>query len=217
LAILKHDRKRLYYFSGLSFFLLSHPRFPKSDYIAYVKFETLTYQAPLTDFSVGEALGPNEAPLTSPKGEISPAYFSHIAGWLWAWMSHQICAYLTAVMSGNPKARLVQMPATAIGSDEPLRVVRLNRSIKRKLARLERRNPLGERVMAIYEHEDSGVSPAQYMERRIRTERIGRTRIYGLNLTRLELIIHAVKSAWLQGHFAKLCNLGVCAAPLSPD
>ena len=71
--------------------------------------------------------------------------------------------------------------------------------------------------MAIYEPEESDVSPAQYMERRIRTERIGRTRIYGLNLTRLELIIHAMKSAWLQGQFAKLCNLGVCAAPLSPD
>ena len=81
---------------------------------------------------------------------------------------------------------------------ETLCALRVSRSIARRLSRLARRGPrqegfslLGFQASSNTDH----LSPAQCLEWLIRVYRIGRTRVYGLNATRRDLMRRAVKGA----------------------
>jgi len=86
----------------------------------------------------------------------------------------------------GPEVRLVHGWGGAEGSTDgqPLRLYKLtmNRRIRRKLARLQRLGRLGMPTLRVHEpSEEDELSPAQYMEKMIRTRKWSRVRIFGLN------------------------------------
>ena len=190
-----------------------------------VKFETLTYAvSPLE----GEAL----APLILGRSEDSPAESGHainpamdkqnrasLAAQIWLMLSFQILAYFSFVTKHLPRPRFV----IQYGDDEgPLRTVRLNRSLKRKLARMQRRGLVGSPRLRSEESQeesqiDDSLSPTQFLEHMIRTRNWSRVRVYHLGWGRKDLQRIAVMSAGLQGCLKALAQSLMCRAPLCPD
>ena len=190
-----------------------------------VKFETLTYQAPVADFSVECASGPQEArdlePEMAPKTTACPARISDVVLSFWLWMSGYVasCLFGLSLRDKSLGQQIVFWPVLRDGS-ETLCALRVSRSIARRLRRLARRGPrqegfslLGFQASSNTDH----LSPAQCLEWLIRVYRIGRTRVYGLNATRRDLMRRAVKGAELQGDALCLGKGALCAAPLCPD
>ena len=150
-----------------------------------------------------------------------PARISDMVLSFWLWMS----GYVTNCLSGlslrdkSLGQQIVFWPALRDGS-ETLCALQVSRSIARRLRRLARRG-LQEEGFSLLGFQASSktdhLSPTQCLEWLIRVYRIGRTRVYGLNATRRDLMYHAVKGAALQGDVLCLGKEALCAAPLCPD
>ena len=186
-----------------------------------VKFETLTY-------AVSPLEGEASAPLILGRSEDSPAESGHainpamdkqnrasLAAKIWLMLSFQILAYFSFVTKHLPRPRFV----IQYGDDEgPLRTVRLNLSLKRKLARMQRRGLVGSpRLRAEESQIDDSLSPTQFLEHMIRTRNWSRVRVYHLGWGRKDLQRIAVMSAGLQGCLKALAQSLMCRAPLCPD
>ena len=106
------------------------------------------------------------------------------------------------------------------GYGAPICALQLNRSLARRLRRLARRGTSEDdfNLLGFLSSTDtSHLSPTQYLEWMIRVYRYGRTRLYGLNATRRDLMRQAVESLGLQGDALCLGKAMVSSAPLSPD
>jgi len=109
------------------------------------------------------------------------------------------------------------------GDDEgPLRAVRLNRSLKRKLARMQRRGLVGSPSLRAEESQEESqmegsLSPTQFLEHMIRTRNWSRVRVYHLGFKRKDLRRIAVMWTGLQGCHKALAESLMCRAPLCPD
>ena len=190
-----------------------------------VKFETLTY-------SVSPFGGEASAPLILGRSEGSSAESDYavtpladkpqsasLAAQIWLMLSFQILAYFSFVTKHLPKPRFVMQ----YGDDDgPLRTVRLNRSLKRKLARMQRRGLVGSPRLRAEESQeesqiDDSLSPTQFLEHMVRTRNWSRVRVYRLGLTRKDLRRIAVMWASLQGCRRTLTESQMCRAPLCPD
>ena len=193
-----------------------------------VKFETLTYSvspfegaasAPLilgrSEGSQPEssaaisASGPAATPAADKQNKAS------FAAQIWLMLSFQIFAYFSFVTKRLPKPRFVMQ----YGDDEgPMRAVRLNRSLKRKLARMQRRGLVGSPHLRAEESQfEDALSPTQFLEHMIRTRNWSRVRVYHLGLTRKDRRRIAVIWADLQGCRKAIAESLMCRAPLCPD
>lgn len=196
--------------------------FSKDSIVLNVKFEALTYQAQPTDFSVGCVSGPQVARPTSPQGVVGPASIFDLAVAFWTWMG----GYVMYCLSALPKREaslgqhIVLWPSPK-GYAAPICALRVSRSLARRLRRLRTRGYDDEDDFNLLRYQKSTktdhLSPTQYLEWMIRIYRWGRTKIYGLNLGRAELLWLAVSAATLQGPMGCLQKSISCAAPLSPD
>ena len=193
-----------------------------------MKFETLTYSAVPTDYSVANASVPTIlGRLESLQGSVSPeralsaAPLSAGVLQFWMWMSLQISACLAkcspARQAVSEPSHIWQVPSA--NSDAPERTVRVNRSMSRKLRRLQRLHPPSYFDGPAYRSagERSDLSETQYLELIIRRYRWSRTQVYRLNPTRRDLMWQAVRWAGLQGDALCLLKPATCLALLSPD
>jgi len=193
-----------------------------------MKFETLTYAASPTDFSVGCASGPQEALSTSPQGGLSAAHFSDVMS---AFLL-RVAAYFQGCLANLPRierslsvqpesARLTMVDAAIDNSSEPLQRVRLNRHLSRRLRWLIRRGRVERsgkiRFATADDEARCNLTPGQFNEYSIRVHGHSRTRIYGLNRAGRAMMLLIVGALGLQGGAASLRRARVCKAPLSPD
>jgi len=181
-----------------------------------VKFETLTYQAQATDFSVGCVSGPQEARERGLEGALT-----YIAMTFWLWVSGCVMQCLSALPKRDKSLgqHVVLWPAPE-GYGAPVCALQLNRSLSRRLRRLARRGTSEDEfnLLKFQKSADiSHLSTTQYLEWMIRIYRWGRTKVYGLNVTRRDLMRRAVESLGLQGDALCLGKVMVSSAPLSPD
>lgn len=138
-----------------------------------------------------------------------------LAAQIWLMLSFQILACLSSIQKHLSKPRLVIRYGDDTG---PMRKVRLNRAIKRKLARMQRRGLIGAPRLSAEEAQiDESLSPTQFVEYMIRTKKCSRVRIYHLGWGRKAWRRMAVMWADLQGCGAALAKRLLCRAPLTPD
>ena len=196
-----------------------------------MKFETLTYQASPADLA-GWGSGPETARQISPQGAVGPARFSDEASPnitplkivmnFWLWMSGYVIEFLSTLPKRDKSLgqHVVLWPSPE-EIDAPLCAIRLNRALARRLrrlARLGRKDDNDFNLLRFQENKDAGhLSPTQHMEWIIRVYRLGRTRVYGLNATRHDLMWAAMEDLGLQGTGACLSKALPSSAPLSPD
>ena len=111
-----------------------------------VKFETLTYQAPVAEFSVQFASGLQEArdlePEVAAQMAACPAWISDVVLSFWLWVSGYVASYLSGLSLRDKSLgqQIVFWPALRDGS-EMLCALQVSRSIARRLRRLARRGP----------------------------------------------------------------------------
>ena len=102
--------------------------------------------------------------------------------------------------------------------DAPQRTVRVNRSILRKLRRLERLRP--EAFLETPEPQLDWVkalSPAQYLDYMIRTQKWCRVKVHRLDETLRDRLRRVIRTLSLQGNDICLSMAMNCQALLSPD
>ena len=191
-----------------------------------MKFETLTYAALPPDVSGDSAAGPQEAPITSPKGGFSPAHMTdNIASFLL-----RLAAYFQGYLSSLPSMKRLARPKpihltvidSAIeGGSEPLITVRMNRAFSRRMRWLIKRGRVQRsgkmRVASAEDKARCNLTPGQFIEYCIRVHGWSRVRSYGLGSGRRALRLLAISAAFLQGDGVSLNKPTLCAAPLSPD
>ena len=191
-----------------------------------MKFETLTYAALPPDVSGDSAAGPQEAPITSPKGGFSPAHMTdNIASFLL-----RLAAYFQGYLSSLPVAvRSIAPEQTCLtvidseldNSSEPLITVRMNRAISRRMRWLIKRGRASRsgkmRVATAEDKARCNLTPGQFIEYCIRVHGWSRVRSYGLGPGRRALRMIAISAAVLQGDVLCLNKPTLGAAPLSPD
>ena len=109
--------------------------------------------------------------------------------------------------------------APSANPDAPVRAVRVNRSIMRKLRRLQRIHPPSFFDKPAYRPEGTReeLSMSQYLEYMIRKNKWSRVRVHKLGLTRADLMQRSVGLLCLQGDSAILAMAASCNAPMSPD
>jgi len=181
-----------------------------------MKFETLTYSAHITDYSVSAS-----APSILGRLEASKSR-NGIAAFLF-----RVAAYFHSRMASLPCVECApQEPLTVIdtsldNSSEPLIKVRMNRHFSRRMRWLIRRGRVqrsGEmRVATADDEARCNLTPGQFNEYCIRVHGYSRIRTYGLGLGRRALRKIAMNWAGLQGNALSLARTGLCLAPLSPD
>jgi len=191
-------------------------------------FETLTYAAVATDYSVGGASGPEETRSLSPQGAAYPARFSDIM----ASFLLRVAAYFQGCLSSLPilerpchgslpQERLTVADSSVDDITGPLMVVLMNRHLSRRLRWLIRRGRVersGEMREATPEDKARcNLSPGQFSEYCIRVHGHSRIRTYGFGLGRRALRRIAICGAGLQGSVDCLAKAALCRAPLSPD
>lgn len=185
--------------------------------------ETFTYSAHKTDYSVCCAAGPNEAPSAPPQGVFSAGPLSPLIVQLWMWMQCYVSGVITLgsglklkPMSSQP-SHIFRLPSS--GPCEPPRAVRVNRSMMRKLRRLQRLQPAirfdGPAYRPIGTRPD--LSDAQYLEYMIRRHKWNRVRIHGLGERRSVALFKSMTAKRLLGFATKLAAPLMCHAPISPD
>ena len=161
-----------------------------------------------------------ETPSAEPRHGTGPSKFGpNIAAQIWLLLSFQLLTYFSSLANRpmtqcQPQPRLVRH----YGSDDgPCRAVRLNRSLKRKLKRMQRRGLIGPATLREEDPEMDDLSPTQLVERMIRARQWSRVKVYRLGFGRRDLRRIAVMWAGLQGCAASLAKGMMCLAPLSPD
>ena len=179
-----------------------------------MKFETLTYSAHVTDYSVRASAPGISGRSHPPRGGFLPTSLSDFASRIWAWMNLQI----SSCLSGGETHQIVELCLPDYDPSEPGIIVTLNRSVLRRLRRYERQRVKGGFEVRAYDFSlKRHLTPGQLSEWMIRTYRWGRTHVYRLNLGSRALMWHAIKSAGLQGDAQCLRRTVLCEAPLSPD
>jgi len=186
-----------------------------------VKFETLTYAAGPTDFLVGGASGPQEARPTSPQGGFSAARLSVAMG---AFLI-RVAAYFQGCLPRLPRMasqkRLTVIDAAMAEGSGPLKVVRMNRALSRRMrwlikrGRVERSGKM--RVATEADKARCNLTPGQFNEYMIRVDGVSRIRLYHLGLSRHVRRLRSITSAGLQGNALCLGKAAICLAPLMPD
>lgn len=122
-----------------------------------------------------------------------------------------------SVLPVSQPSHMWHVPSAA--PNAPARAVRVNRSILRKLRRLERLYPPSYFDGPAYRPEGArpDLSESQYLEYMIRLHRWSRVRTHGLGLRRRDRMLRVIACLDLQGAAASLGLSGICHAPLTPD
>lgn len=183
-----------------------------------MKCETITYKTQPAEISAECVSGPQEARcLEASLKACRAAHFSETMRYLWAWMSAYFSGLMSEISCG---AGVFKNPRTVIyvatgDADAPLAMVKLNRSILRRLRRLTRHgvpiDPAHSFDLTAYQTEPCPSESGAYCEYMIRVYRIGRTAIYGLNTRRRDMMRMNLRRE------PKVLPMAVCNAPLSPD
>lgn len=193
-----------------------------------MRCETFTYSAHETDYSVSGVSAPSRLGRSETssaeelsRGSLSASPISIAMFKFWMWMQWHLSGaletltapkYVTAgpshiwtVPSANPNAQV--------------RAVRVNRSIMRKLRRLQRLHPPSYFDGPAYRPRGTreDLSENQYLEYMIRKHKWSRVRIYGLGLTRADLMQRSISLLCLQGNGTHFAMSAMCNAPISPD
>ena len=183
--------------------------------------EDFTYSAHEADYSARYAAGPDEALSPSPHGAYSAGPLSEAVIRFWMWMQLQLSSYLEkAAMPRSPAtepSHIFQLPSS--DASAPARTVRVNRSMMRKLLRLQRLYPpsyfegpsLGDELKRL------NLTMVQYIEYMIRCKKWSRVRVYGLGAVKSKSSGQAQERFRLRGRAINLEMAGRCNALLSPD
>jgi len=200
-----------------------------------VKFETLTYAASSTDFSVGGAsalailgrLEPSQGS-TSSEGGLYPA---HMPECLAAFLL-RVVAYFQGCLSALPvlercvleslfEERMTLADSSIDETSEPLQLVRMNRALSRRMRWLMKRGrverPGKVRIATAQDKARCNLTPGQFIEYSIRVHGWSRPRSYGFGLGRQALRKIAICFAGLQGDTLSLRQAMMCNALISPD
>ena len=186
-----------------------------------VKFEALTYAAHETDYSVRASAPGISGRSTSPQGELSAAPISEAFLKLWMWMSLQVmgclgkCGLQKAIPDSTPQHIFV-VPSN--NPDAPQGAVCVNRSILRKLRRLERLRP-----ESFYEKGVpnpawvKALSPNQFLDYMIRVHKWCRVKVHRLGGGTWNKLRRATAKLGLQMDLVSVPLATKCQALLSPD
>ena len=186
-----------------------------------VKFETLTYAAGPTDFSVGGASGSQDARSTSLRGRFSAARLSVAMG---AFLI-RLAAYFQGCLPRLPRMasqeRLTVIDTAMAESSGPLQIVTMNRALSRRMrwlikrGRVERSGKM--RLATAADKARCNLTPGQFNEYMIRVDGVSRIRLYHLGLSRHVRRLRSITCAGLQGDALCLGKAAICLAPLMPD
>ena len=189
-----------------------------------VKFETLTYLAHETDYSVrasapailGRPTSSSELSDEAVSAPVSNAFLQ-----LWMWMSLQLIECLAkyrpqkAISESTPSHIFIVPGKTP---DAPRGAVRVNRSIMRKLRRLERLRPEA--------FQDKGeplpdwvkaLSPNQFLDYMIRARKWCRVKVHRLGGGTWNKLRRSAARLSVQGSSARQSKAAHCNAILTPD
>ena len=183
--------------------------------------ETFTYSAHETDYSVASAAGPQEAHFYTPHGAVSAAPLSEAVIRFWMWMHMQFAAYLEKASAPRPLAtepsHIFEVPSSDVSA--PRRAVRVNRSMMRKLRRLQRLHPpsyfdgpsMGDELKRL------GFTMTQYMNYMVRRKKWSRVQVFGLGMRRRDFMGQAFTLLSLRGAAQNFAMADMCHAILEPD
>ena len=189
-----------------------------------VKFETLTYSAHETDYSVRASAPAILGRFTSSSGlngEAVSAPVSHAFLRLWMWMSLQLIECLAkyrpqkAIQESTPSHIFIVPGKTP---DAPRGSVRVNRSIMRTLRRLERLRP-----EAFQEKDEilpdwvKALSPNQFLDYMIRARKWCRVKVHRLGGGTWNKLRRAAARIGMQSGPARQSKAALCNAILTPD
>ena len=189
-----------------------------------MKFETLTYLAHETDYSVRASAPAILGRFTSSSefgGEAVSAPVSNTFLQLWMWMSWQLIECLAkyrpqkAIQESTPSHIFIVPGKTP---DAPRGSVRVNRSIMRKLRRLERLRP-----EAFHEKDEilpdwvKALSPNQFLDYMIRARKWCRVRVHRLGGGTWNKLRRSAARLSVQGSPARQSKAPPCNAILTPD
>lgn len=149
----------------------------------------------------------------------SSAPLSSVMLRFWFWMQMQFGALLATPareLCSEP-SHIFQVPSA--DPEAPPRAVRVNRSMMRRLKRLQRLRPpssfdgptMGDELRRL------GLTMAQYIEYMIRRKKWSRVAVHRLGLSRIALMWWAVNNAALQGDGRSLLRAMACNARIEPD
>ena len=189
-----------------------------------VKFETFTYLAHETDYSVrasAPAILGRPTSSSGLNGEAVSAPVSHAFLRLWMWMSLQLIECLAKYRPQKPlpestPSHIFIVPGKT--PDAPRGSVRVNRSILRKLRRLERLRP-----EAFHEKGEplpdwvKALSPNQFLDYMIRAHKWCRVRVHGLGGGTWNKLRRSAARLDLRVGNARQSKAMPCNAILTPD
>ena len=185
-----------------------------------VTFETLTYSAHETDYSVRASApaisGRSDLNVEAVSAPISNAFLQ-----FWMWMSFQVIECLVKCRPQKPIPDSTPTHVFIIPSaspDAPRGSVRVNRSIMRKLRRLERlrleafqdkSEPLPDWVKAL--------SPNQFLDYMIRARKWCRVKVHRLGGGTWNKLRRAAAKIGMRSGLARQSKAALCNAILTPD
>jgi len=197
-----------------------------------MKFETLTYLAMSTDYSV-TASAPSILGRSDYDGGAVSSYLPKgMAEFLF-----RLMAYFHGRLSSLPRRDYVKdypsrsdyaaedsltvIDTVLDDSSEPLQKVRMNRHLSRRLRWLIKRGRAATsgkmRVATAEDEARCRLTPGQFNEYSIRVHGQSRIKVYGFGFSRRALRKIAICWAGLQGDGASLRRAMMCNALLSPD
>ena len=149
----------------------------------------------------------------------SSAPLSSVMLRFWFWMQMQFGA-----LRATPAREICSEPShifhvPSADPEAPPRAVRVNRSMMRRLKRLQRLRPpssfdgptMGDELRRL------GLTLAQYIDYMIRRKKWSRVAVHRLGLSRIALMWQAVNDAALQGDGRSLLRAMACNARIEPD
>ena len=137
--------------------------------------------------------------------------------WLWMQMHFGALRASPARETCSEPSHIFHVPSA--DPEAPPRAVRVNRSMMRRLKRLQRLRPpssfdgptMGDELRRL------GLTMAQYIEYMIRRKKWSRVAVHRLGLSRIALMWRAVNNAALQGDGRSLLRAMACNARIEPD
>jgi len=182
--------------------------------------ETFTYSAHETDYSVARAAGPYEALVPAPRGALSaapvPLAVLKLLMWMRWYVSGVLETFAAPKLSASQPSHIFRLPST--NPAVPARCVRVNRSMLRKLRRIQRLRPQDFDGTA---YRPAGTRPdlsnSQYLEWMIRKYKWNRVRIHRLGGRRSVALFKCLTARKFRGNSACVGRALLCHAPISPD